>query len=109
MTSTATCLHRAEEGCEGLHGDAGNGHMAVFGCVGGVLVLEEHGDHFDDYFIGPPAGSPEDFQIRWVWGYPGLHHFFGMDSAVGGLYIIEPEEGIMEQINPRLRRRPQPD
>ena len=100
-------LHRAE-GCEGLHGDAGNGHAAVFGCVGGVLVLEEHGDHFDDYFIGPPAGSPEDFQIRWVWGYPGLHHFFGMDSAVGGLYIIEPEEGIMEQIIPASEDGPNP-
>jgi ABC-type Zn uptake system ZnuABC Zn-binding protein ZnuA len=91
-------IHSAE-GCEGLHGDAGNGHMAVFGCVGGVLVLEEHGDHFDDYFIGPPAGSPEDFRITSVWGYPGLHHFFGLGSAVG-LYIIEPEDGVMEQIIP---------
>ncbi len=91
-------LHHAE-GCEGLHGDAGNGHVAVFGCVGGVLVLEEHGDHFDDYFIGPPTGSPEDFRITSVWGYPGLHHFFGLGSAVG-LYIIEPEDGVMEQIIP---------
>ena len=91
-------IHSAE-GCEGLHGDAGNGHMAVFGCMGGVLVLEEHGDHFDDYFIGPPAGSPEDFRITSVWGYPGLHHFFGLGSAVG-LYIIEPEDGFMEQVIP---------
>ena len=89
-------LHHAE-GCEGLHGDAGNGHAAVFGCIGGVLVLEEHGDHFDEYFIGPPARSPEDFRITSVWGYPGLHHFFGLGSAVG-LYIIEPEEGSMEQL-----------
>ena len=91
-------LHHAE-GCEGLHGDAGNGHAVVFGCIGGVLVLEEHGDHFDDYFIGPPAGSPEDFRITSVWGYPGLHHFFGLGSAVG-LYIIEPEDGVMEQVIP---------
>ena len=91
-------IHSAE-GCEGLHGDAGNGHVAVFGCVGGVLVLEEHGDHFDDYFIGPPASSPEDFRITSVWGYPGLQHFFGLGSAVG-LYIIEPEDGFMEQVIP---------
>ena len=91
-------LHHAE-GCEGLHGDAGNGHAVVFGCVGGVLVLEEHGDHFDDYFIGPPAGSPEDFRLTSVWGYPGLHHFFALGSAVG-LYVIEPEDGVMEQIIP---------
>lgn len=92
-------ISHSADGCEGLHGDAGNGHMAVFGCVGGVLVLEEHGDHFDDYFIGPPAGSPEDFRITSVWGYPGLHPFFGLGSAVG-LYIIEPEDGVMEQIIP---------
>ncbi len=89
-------IHSAD-GCEGLHGDAGNGHAAVFGCVGGVLVLEEHDGHFHDDFIGPPAGSPEDFRITSVWGYPGLHHFFGLGSAVG-LYIIEPEDGIMEQV-----------
>ena len=91
-------LHHAE-GCEGLHGDAGNGHVVVFGCVGGVLVLEEHGDHFDDYFIGPPAGSPEEFRLTSVWGYPGLDHFFALGSAVG-LYLVEPEEGAMEQIIP---------
>ena len=91
-------IHSAE-GCEGLHGDAGNGHMAVFGCVGGVLVLEEHGDHFDDYFIGPPAGSSEDFRLTSVWGYPGLDHFFALGSAVG-LYLVEPEEGAMEQFIP---------
>ena len=91
-------IHSAE-GCEGLHGDAGNGHVAVFGCVGGVLVLEEHGDHFEDYFIGPPAGSLEDFRITSVWGYPRLRHFFGLGSAVG-LYIIEPEDGFMEQVIP---------
>ena len=91
-------IHSAE-GCEGLHGDAGNGHVAVFGCVGGVLVLEDHGDHFDDYFIGPPAGSPEDFRLTSVWGYPGLDHFFALGSVVG-LYVVEPEEGSMEQFIP---------
>ena len=86
-------------GCEGLHGDAGNGHAAVFGCVGGVLVLEEHDGHFHDDFIGPPAGSPEDFRLTSVWGYPGLDHFFALGSAVG-LYVVEPEEGAMEQLIP---------
>ena len=93
-------IHSAD-GCEGLHGDASNGHVAVFGCMGGVLVLEEHDGHFDDDFIGPPAGSPEDFRITSVWGYPGLHHFFGLGSAVG-LYIIEPEDGSWS----RSSRRP---
>ena len=88
-------LHR-DEGCEGLHGDAGNGDMAAFGCMGGVLVVEAHDGHYEGMFIGPPAGSADDFRITSVWGYPGLDHFFGLDSAVG-LYVVDPEEGAMEQ------------
>ena len=91
-------LHH-DEGCEGLHGDAGNGHMAVFGCVGGVLAMEAHDGEYEGMFIGPPAGSPEDFRITSVWGYPGLDHFFGLGSAVG-LYVVDPEEGAMEQFIP---------
>ena len=88
-------LHH-DEGCERLHGDAGNGHMAVFGCVGGALAVEAHDGEYEGMFIGPPAGSPEDFRLTSVWGYPGLDHFFALGSAVG-LYVVEPEEGSMEQ------------
>ncbi len=91
-------LHRAE-GCPDLHGDAGNGHMAVFGCTGGALMVEAHDGHYEDAFISAPAGSPEDFRLTSVWGYYGLDHFFALGSAVG-LYVVEPEEGEMEQIIP---------
>ena len=89
-------LHR-DEGCEGLHGDAGNGHMAAFGCMGGVLVVEAHDGDYEGMFIAAPEGSPDDFRITSVWGYPGLDHFFGLGSAVG-LYMVDPEEGGMEQL-----------
>ena len=88
-------LHR-DEGCEGLHGDSGNGHMAAFGCMGGVLVVEAHDGDYEGMFIGAPEGSPDDFRITSVWGYQGLDHFFGLGSAVG-LYVVDPEEGTMEQ------------
>ena len=91
-------LHSAE-GCPDLHGDASNGHMAVFGCTGGVLMLEAHDGHYEDAFIPAPAGSPDDFRLTSVWGYHGLDHFFALGSAVG-LYIVEPEEGEMEQLIP---------
>ena len=93
-------LHRAE-GCPDLHGDAGNGHMAVFGCTGGVLMVEAHDGHYEDAFILAPAGSPEDFRLTSVWGYAGLDHFFALGSAVG-LYMVEPEEGEMEQLIPSM-------
>ena len=87
------------EGCDKLHGDAGNGHIAVFGCVGGALAVEAHDGEYGDVFIAAPEGSPEDFRLTSVWGYPGLDHFFALGSAVG-LYLVEPEEGAMEQLVP---------
>ena len=95
VTLAGEVLHH-DEGCEGLHGDAGNGHMAVFGCVGGVLAVEAHEGDYESIFVDAPAGSPEDFRLTSVWGYPGLDHFFALGSAVG-LYVVEPEEGSMEQ------------
>ena len=91
-------LHRAE-GCPDLHGDAGNGHMAVFGCTGGVLMVEADHGEYEDAFIAAPAGSPDDFRLTSVWGYHGLDHFFALGSAVG-LYVVEPEDGVMEQLIP---------
>ena len=88
-------LYRAE-GCPDLHGDAGNGHMAVFGCTGGVLMVEAHDGEYEHAFISAPAGSPDDFRLTSVWGYDGLDHFFALGSAVG-LYVVDPEEGGMEQ------------
>ena len=90
-------LYSAEEGCEGLHGDASNGHVAVFGCVGGVLAVEAHDGEYSHAFISAPAGEPEDFRLTTVWGYHGLDHFFALGSAVG-LYVVEPEEGEMSQL-----------
>ncbi len=95
VTLDGEVLHH-EEGCEGLHGDAGNSHMAAFGCVGGALVVEAHDGEYEGMFIGAPAGSPDDFRLTSVWGYPGLYHFFALGSAVG-LYVVDPEEGGMEQ------------
>lgn len=88
-----------EDGCEGLHGDSGNGHIAVFGCVGGALFVEAHDGDYEGGLIDAPDGSPEDFRLTSVWGYPGLDHFFALGSAVG-LYVVEPEEDSMEQLIP---------
>ena len=82
------------EGCDSLRGGAGNGHVAVFGCLGGVLVLEAHAGEYSHVFIAPD-GVADDFQVTSVWGYHGLDHFFALGSAFG-LYVVEPEEEKME-------------
>ena len=92
-------LHSSEATCPDLHGDAGNGHLAVFGCTGGVLAIEAHDGDYADWFIPAPDGSPDDFRLTSVWGYPGLDHFFALGSAAG-LYVVEPEEGEMGQLIP---------
>ena len=99
IVNTAGDTLFSADGCDGLHGNAGNGHIAVFGCIGGVLVMEVHDGEYESAFIGPPAGSPEEFRIGTVYGHHGLDHFFGQGSAIG-LYVIEPEEGSMEQFIP---------
>ena len=91
-------LYTAEAGCDRLHGDAGNGHVVVFGCMGGVLAVEAHDGEYSDTFIAPDEAS-EDFRLTSVWGYHGLDHFFALGSEVG-LYIVEPEEGEMDQLIP---------
>ena len=91
-------LYRAE-GCDSLHGDSGNGHIAVFGCAGGALAVEAHDGEFEHRFIPAPAGAADDFRLTSVWGYHGLDHFFALGSAVG-LYLVEPEAGEMELLIP---------
>ncbi len=82
------------EGCDSLQGSAGNGHMAVFGCRGGVLVLDAHPGEYSHAFVATD-GVADDFHVISVWGYHGLDHFFALGSAFG-LYIVEPEEAEME-------------
>ncbi|MDE2780912.1 MAG: metal ABC transporter substrate-binding protein [Chloroflexota bacterium] len=83
--------------CPDLHGDAGNGHVAVFGCTGGVLTVEADHGQYHHSFISAPAGEPEDFRLTTVWGASRVDHFLALGSAVG-LYLVEPEEGEMEQM-----------
>ena len=85
--------------CPDLHGDASNGHQAVFGCTGGALMIEAHDGEYGHEFVPVPAGSPEGLRLGSVWGYPGLDHFFALGSGEG-LYLVEPEEGAMEQLIP---------
>ncbi|MYC30594.1 MAG: hypothetical protein F4X65_10995 [Chloroflexi bacterium] len=83
--------------CPDLHGDAANGHIAVFGCTGGVLAVEADHGHFHHDFIPAPEGEPEDFRLTTVWGASGVDHFLALGSAVG-LYLVEPEAGEMVQL-----------
>ena len=97
----------SSELCPGLHGEAHNHDGVAFGCVGGVLFIEEHGDHFDYWFIENPPEMREDSRIGTLYGHDHSEVLFGRASyrddsgfVDDGIWLIDPEEGTMTQALP---------
>ena len=92
----------SSEDCPGLHGEAHNHHGVGFGCVGGVLFIEEHGDHFDHWFIENPPEMRAEARIGTLYGHDHSEVLFGKASYRGdsgfmddGIWMIDPEESMM--------------
>ena len=95
----------SRESCPGMHGEAHNHDGSIYGCTGGVLFLEPHGDHFDFWFIENGEGMPEMARIGTLWGHEDSAHFFGKAVTVGpqgfadaGIWMIDPEEQEMVEV-----------
>ncbi len=92
----------SSELCPGLHGEAHNHDGVAFGCVGGVLFIEKHGDHFDHWFIENPPEMAAESRIGTLYGHEEAHALFGRASYRGdsgfvddGIWLIDPEESTM--------------
>jgi ABC-type Zn uptake system ZnuABC Zn-binding protein ZnuA len=88
--------------CPGLHGEAHNHDGVAFGCVGGVLFIEKHDDHFDHWFIENPSKMRAESRIGTLYGHHEAHALFGKASYRGdsgfmddGVWLIDPEESTM--------------
>ena len=103
VTVDGEVLHQ-QLGCDGLHGNGGNGTVAVFGCIGGAMWVEAHDSDYHGGFVAAPEGSAEDFRIGTVWGTYGLDHFLGHGRTIG-LYVVHPHEGSMELLIPAVEGR----
>jgi hypothetical protein len=70
--------------CAGLHGEASSGDLVAFGCANGVLVLEQHGDHFHSHFIDAPQGTDgrRVGTLRAADGVPFMLGNWGPDALV---------------------------
>ncbi|MCP5518779.1 MAG: TIGR03769 domain-containing protein [Verrucomicrobiales bacterium] len=91
----------AAPGCQLLHGEAGNGHTAAFGCADGVLVIEAHDDHFHDALVPNPETLAAPLRIGELRGHDAHAHYFGhatAEGASGGLFLISPEAGTMTPV-----------
>ena len=91
--------------CPGQHGEAHNEHGVVFGCIGGVLHLHAHDDHYEHEFIANPPEMREDSRIGSVYGHHHVEHFFGRASyrdgesfADDGIWLIDVDHGEMRQV-----------
>ena len=92
----------SREACPGMHGEAHNHHGSAYGCNGGVLFIEPHGDHFDYWLIENGEGMPEAGRVGALWGHHDAEHFFGWAVSVtatgfedAGMWMIGPEEQEM--------------
>ena len=88
--------------CPGLHGEAHSHEGVAFGCVGGVLYIERHDDHFDHWFVENPSEMRAESRIGTLYGHDESHVFFGKASYRGdsgfaddGIWLIDPEESTM--------------
>lgn len=93
--------------CPGMHGEAANHHGVALGCVGGVLFVEGHDDHFEHVFINNPSDMKEDARIGSLWGHDDSEHFFGSASyrqegefLYDGLWMIDAEGEAMTRVLP---------
>ena len=95
----------SREACPGMHGEAHNHDGSVYGCNGGVLFIEQHGDEFEHWFIENGEGMPEMGRVGTLWGHEDSAHFFGKAVVVGpqgfadaGIWMIDPEGQEMVEV-----------
>ena len=91
--------------CPGLHGEAHNTAGTLFGCIGGVLLLQQDGADFSHVFIPNPEGMREDARVGSVYGHAEADTFFVTASYRGdqgwgqdGLWLLDPVTGSFTRV-----------
>ena len=88
----------SREDCPGMHGEAHNHDGSAYGCLDGVLFIEQSGEEFSHWTIENHESFPEGARIGSVWGHEDSGHFFGKATLRGengfedlGIWMIDPE------------------
>ena len=91
--------------CPGLHGEAHNTAGTLFGCIGGVLLIQQDGDTFSHVFIQNPEEMEENARVGTVYGHAEAGTFFvtaSYRSAEGwgqdGLWLVNPATGAFTRV-----------
>lgn len=98
----------SDDQCPMLHGEAGNGTSACFGCADSVLVVEATGDGYAHFTIPNPAEMTD--RIGTLLANDNAPHYFGFTSVSenapaeeepgrgSGVYLIDTENREMRFI-----------
>ena len=88
----------SREACPGMNGEAHNHDGSAYGCLDGVLFIEQSDAGFSHWTIENHASFPEGARIGSVWGHEASGHFFGKATLRGengfedlGIWMIDPE------------------
>lgn len=91
--------------CPGLHGEAHGTAGTLFGCIGGVLLLQQDGGAFSHSFIQNPEEMREDARVGSVYGHAEAGAFFVTalyrgDEGWGqdGLWFLNPATGAFTRV-----------
>ncbi|MCY3603460.1 MAG: hypothetical protein OXH12_10320 [Chloroflexi bacterium] len=91
--------------CPGLHGEAHSAPGVLFGCTGGVLLLQQEGDALSYLFIQNPEEMLENARVGTVFGHGEASTFFVTASyrteqgwGQDGLWFIDPANGAFTRV-----------
>ncbi len=91
--------------CPGLHGESHGAAGVLFGCIGGVLLLQQDGDQFSHVFFPNPEEMLENARVGSVYGHHEAATFFASASYRGeqgfaqdGLWHIDPATGAFTRV-----------
>lgn len=91
--------------CPGLHGEAHSAAGTLFGCIGGVLLLQQDGSTFSHVFIQNPEEMLENARVGSVYGHAEADTFFVTASYRGeqgwgqdGLWLVNPATGAFTRV-----------
>ena len=81
--------------CPEMHGEATLGNVAAFACEDGVLLLDEHGDHFHGHYVDYPDGDGRAGTLAAADGVDVLVGNYSDDAFV----VVDPEAHTAELID----------
>jgi hypothetical protein len=92
---TLTLKERFAEQCPGLHGSYSVKDYSLFGCIDGVLVVQQKADEFSAVKLPNPAGMTG--RIGTITGHKSLTQTIGF--AGQEMYLIDPVSLTMQKID----------